>query len=182
MHRDIKPGNIMITANGQVKVMDFGIARAVAESSATITETSAIVGTAQYFSSPEQARGESVDARTDLYSTGVVLFEMLTGQAPFRGENPVAVAYQHVNQIPIPPSSLVPTVSPGIDAVVAKALAKDRFSRYQSAAEFREDVEAAALRCAARRAHRRARDRLQRDPLRRGSDADGRFGTPLSAS
>ncbi|MDQ1529196.1 MAG: eukaryotic-like serine/threonine-protein kinase, partial [Actinomycetota bacterium] len=90
IHRDIKPGNIMIANNGQVKVMDFGIARAISESSATIAETSAIVGTAQYFS-PEQARGESVDARTDLYSTGVVLFELLTGQAPFRGENPVAV-------------------------------------------------------------------------------------------
>jgi serine/threonine-protein kinase len=142
VHRDIKPGNIMIATNGQVKVMDFGIARAVAESSATITETSAIVGTAQYFS-PEQARGESVDARTDLYSTAVVLFEMLTGQPPFRGENPVAVAYQHVNQIPMPPSSLNPAVSPAVDAVVGHALSKDRFSRFQSATEFREQLEAA---------------------------------------
>ena len=142
VHRDIKPGNIMIAANGQVKVMDFGIARAVSESAATIAETSAIVGTAQYFS-PEQARGESVDARTDLYSTGVVLFEMLTGQAPFRGENPVAVAYQHVNQIPTPPSSLVRTVSPAVDAVVLHALSKDRFARFQSASEFREQLEGA---------------------------------------
>jgi beta-lactam-binding protein with PASTA domain len=142
VHRDIKPGNIMIANNGQVKVMDFGIARAVAESSATITETSAIVGTAQYFS-PEQARGESVDARTDLYSTAVVLFEMLTGQAPFRGENPVAVAYQHVNQIPAPPSSINRAVSPAVDAVVAHALSKDRFARFQSATEFREQLEAA---------------------------------------
>jgi beta-lactam-binding protein with PASTA domain len=123
-------------------VMDFGIARAVAESSATITETSAIVGTAQYFS-PEQARGESVDARTDLYSTGVVLFEMLTGQPPFRGENPVAVAYQHVNQIPVPPSTLARSVSPAIDAVVGRALSKDRTARFQTAAEFRESLEAA---------------------------------------
>jgi serine/threonine-protein kinase len=142
VHRDIKPGNIMIANNGQVKVMDFGIARAVAESSATITETSAIVGTAQYFS-PEQARGESVDARTDLYSTAVVLFEMLTGQPPFRGENPVAVAYQHVNQVPVPPSSLNPAVSPAVDAVVGHALSKDRFARFQSATEFREQLEAA---------------------------------------
>jgi eukaryotic-like serine/threonine-protein kinase len=142
VHRDIKPGNIMIASNGQVKVMDFGIARAVAESSATISETSAIVGTAQYFS-PEQARGESVDARTDLYSTAVVLFEMLTGHAPFRGENPVAVAYQHVNQIPVPPSSLNPAVSPAVDAVVAHALSKDRFARFQSATEFREQLDAA---------------------------------------
>jgi eukaryotic-like serine/threonine-protein kinase len=142
IHRDIKPGNIMIAANGQVKVMDFGIARAVAESSATISETSAIVGTAQYFS-PEQARGESVDARTDLYSAGVVLFEMLTGRAPFRGENPVAVAYQHVNQVPSPPSSINHAVSPAVDAVVERSLSKDRFARFQSAAEFRQELEAA---------------------------------------
>ena len=142
VHRDIKPGNIMIANNGQVKVMDFGIARAVSESSATIAETSAIVGTAQYFS-PEQARGEVVDARTDLYSTGVVLFEMLTGQAPFRGENPVAVAYQHVNQIPPAPSSLNRAVPAALDAVTMRALSKDRFARYQSAAEFRDEVEAA---------------------------------------
>jgi eukaryotic-like serine/threonine-protein kinase len=142
VHRDIKPGNIMIATNGQVKVMDFGIARAVAESSATISETSAIVGTAQYFS-PEQARGESVDARTDLYSTGVVLFEMLTGQPPFRGENPVAVAYQHVNQIPAPPSATNRAVSPAVDAVVERSLSKDRFARFQSAAEFRQELEGA---------------------------------------
>ena len=142
VHRDIKPGNIMIAQNGQVKVMDFGIARAISESSATIAETSSIVGTAQYFS-PEQARGESVDARTDLYSTGVVLFEMLTGKAPFHGENPVAVAYQHVNQIPVPPSSLNRAVSPAMDAVVGHALSKDRFSRFQTAAEFREQLEGA---------------------------------------
>lgn len=143
VHRDIKPGNIMIASNGQVKVMDFGIARAISDSSATIAETSAIVGTASYFS-PEQARGEVVDARTDLYSTGIVLFELLTGRAPFRGDNPVAVAYQHVNSEAVPPSSLNPRVSPALDAVVLRALAKDRFERYQSASEFRDDVEAAA--------------------------------------
>jgi serine/threonine protein kinase len=142
IHRDIKPGNIMIAKNGQVKVMDFGIARAISDSSATIAETSAIVGTAQYFS-PEQARGESVDARTDLYSTGIVLFELLTGSAPFQGENPVAVAYQHVNQNPVPPSTLNAKVSPVLDAVVLRALSKDRFARFQSATEFREEVEAA---------------------------------------
>ncbi|MCU1578828.1 MAG: pknB [Rhodoglobus sp.] len=143
VHRDIKPGNIMIASTGQVKVMDFGIARAISDSSATIAETSSILGTAQYFS-PEQARGETVDARTDLYSTGVVLFELLTGRAPFRGDNPVAVAYQHVNSDALAPSSLNPAVSPALDAVVLRSLAKDRFERYQSAAEFREDVEAAA--------------------------------------
>lgn len=143
VHRDIKPGNIMITTNGQVKVMDFGIARAISDSSATIAETSAIVGTASYFS-PEQARGETVDARTDLYSTGIVLFELLTGRAPFRGENPVAVAYQHVNSEAVPPSSINPKVSPALDAVVLRALTKDRFQRYQSASEFRDDVESAA--------------------------------------
>lgn len=143
VHRDIKPGNVMITSGGQVKVMDFGIARAVSESSSTIAETSAIVGTAQYFS-PEQARGEAVDARTDLYSTGVVLFELLAGRAPFTGANPVAVAYQHVNSEAVPPSSIRQKVSPAMDAVVLRSLAKDRFQRYQSASDFREDLEVAA--------------------------------------
>jgi eukaryotic-like serine/threonine-protein kinase len=143
VHRDIKPGNIMITNAGQVKVMDFGIARAVSESAATVAQTSMILGTAQYFS-PEQARGESVDARSDLYSAGVVLFEMLTGRAPFRGDSPVAVAYQHVSETPVAPSSLQPAVSPALDAVVLHALEKDRFERFQTAAEFRADLAAAA--------------------------------------
>ena len=143
VHRDVKPGNIMVTPTGQVKVMDFGIARAVSDSSASIAETSTIVGTAQYFS-PEQARGEAVDARTDLYSTGIVLFEMLTGRAPFIGDNPVAVAYQHVNQQALPPSALNPRVSPALDAVVLRAMAKDRFERFQTAGEFRIDAETAA--------------------------------------
>ncbi len=142
VHRDIKPGNIMITRTGQVKVMDFGIARAISDSSTTVAQTTAILGTASYFS-PEQAKGESVDARTDLYSTGVVLFEMLAGRPPFRGETPVAVAYQHVSEKPVKPSSINPKVSPALDAVVMRALAKDRFARYQSAGEFRADVETA---------------------------------------
>lgn len=143
VHRDIKPGNIMVTPAGQVKVMDFGIARAVSDSQATVTQTSAIIGTAQYFS-PEQARGETVDARSDLYSTGVVLFEMLAGRPPFMAATPVAVAYQHVSETPRPPSTYNPRVSPALDSVVLHALAKDRFERFQTAAEFRQDVEAAA--------------------------------------
>jgi len=142
VHRDIKPGNVMITRNGQVKVMDFGIARAISESSANVAQTSAVLGTASYFS-PEQARGESVDARTDLYSTGVVLYELLTGRTPFRGDSPVAVAYQHVSELPTPPNAVNPSVSPAMSAVVMHALAKDRFERFQSAAEFKADLEVA---------------------------------------
>ena len=142
VHRDIKPGNIMITKAGQVKVMDFGIARAISGSATTVAQTTAILGTAAYFS-PEQAKGESVDARTDLYSAGVVLFEMLTGRPPFRGDTPVAVAYQHVSETPVKPSTVNPKVSPALDSVVLHALAKDRFARYQSAVEFRNDVETA---------------------------------------
>lgn len=143
VHRDIKPGNVMITPNGQVKVMDFGIARAISESSANVAQTSAVLGTANYFS-PEQARGESVDARTDLYSTGVVLYEMLTGRVPFAGDSPVAVAYQHVSETPTPPAVVNPAVSPAMSAVVMHALAKDRFDRFQSATEFRADLDIAA--------------------------------------
>ena len=143
IHRDIKPGNIMVTRSGQVKVMDFGIARAVSESSSTLAETSTIVGTAQYFS-PEQARGDAVDARTDLYSTGIVLFELLTGRPPFEGENPVAVAYQHLNAEPPMPTRLNPGIAPAFDLVVGKALAKEPARRYQTAAEFRTDLETAA--------------------------------------
>lgn len=143
VHRDIKPGNIMITTSGQVKVMDFGIARAVSDSATTVAQTTAILGTAAYFS-PEQAKGETVDARTDLYSTGVVLFEILTGRPPFRGDTPVAVAYQHVSERPVKPSSINSRVSPALDTVVMRALEKDRTKRYQSAAEFREEVDLAA--------------------------------------
>ncbi len=143
VHRDIKPGNVMVTSSGQVKVMDFGIARAISDSAATVAQTSSILGTAQYFS-PEQARGETIDARTDLYASGVVLFEMLTGRPPFQGESAVAVAYQHVSEAPVAPSTLNPQVSAAMDAVVLHALAKDRFERFQTASEFRTDMTAAA--------------------------------------
>lgn len=144
VHRDIKPANVMITEAGTVKVMDFGIARALADSAATMTQTQAVVGTAQYLS-PEQARGESVDERSDLYSTGCLLFELLTGRPPFIGDSPVSVAYQHVGEIPQAASSINPTVTPQLDAVLEHALTKDRTQRYQTADEF-----AAALRAAQR--------------------------------
>ena len=141
VHRDIKPGNVMVTESGQVKVMDFGIARAVSDSSSTVADTTAILGTAAYFS-PEQAKGEPVDARADVYSTGVVLYELLTGRQPFRGESPVAVAYQHVSETPLAPSDVNPTVPRALDAVVLRALAKDPFQRFQDAAGFREALDA----------------------------------------
>lgn len=141
VHRDIKPGNVMVTDAGQVKVMDFGIARAVSDSSSTVAETTAIIGTAAYFS-PEQAKGEPVDARADLYSTGVVLYELLAGRPPFRGESPVAVAYQHVSEAPLPPSEVNETVPRALDAVALRAMAKDPFQRYQDAASFREALDA----------------------------------------
>lgn len=140
VHRDIKPGNVMITDGGRVKVMDFGIARAVSDSSSTVAETTAIVGTAAYFS-PEQAKGESVDARADLYSTGVVLYELLTGRTPFRGDTPVAVAYQHVSEAPVPPSEIDEKIPRALDAIVLRALAKDPFQRPQDAASFREALD-----------------------------------------
>ena len=142
IHRDIKSANIMITELGQVKVMDFGIARAITDSSATQAHTGGIVGTAQYFS-PEQAKGETVDSRTDLYSTGVLLYEMLTGRPPFRGETAVSVAYQHVSEPVIPPSKVNPYLSPTLDEVVLRALAKDRNDRFQTAEQFREPLLAA---------------------------------------
>jgi serine/threonine-protein kinase len=143
IHRDIKPGNVMLTQTGQIKVMDFGIARALANSGSTMTQTSAVIGTAQYLS-PEQARGETVDARSDVYATGCVLYELLCGQPPFVGDSPVSVAYQHVRENARPPSLINRDVSPALDAVVLKALAKNPLNRYQSAAEMRADVLRAA--------------------------------------
>lgn len=145
VHRDIKPGNVMISRTGQVKVMDFGIARAVADAEATRTQTQAVMGTAQYLS-PEQALGQPVDARTDLYSTGCLLFELLTGRPPFVADTAVALAYQHVGQTPTPPSAVVPSIPPAYDAIVLHALVKERDTRYQSAEEFRADLAAARSR------------------------------------
>lgn len=142
VHRDIKPANVMLTRTGQVKVMDFGIARAMGDSGMTMTQTAAVIGTAQYLS-PEQAKGEQVDARSDLYSTGCLLYELLTVRPPFVGDSPVAVAYQHVREDPQPPSVFDPEVTPAMDAIVLKALTKDPDYRYQSADEMRADIEAA---------------------------------------
>ncbi|WP_329400481.1 Stk1 family PASTA domain-containing Ser/Thr kinase [Streptomyces melanogenes] len=141
VHRDIKPANVMLTRTGQVKVMDFGIARAMGDSGMTMTQTAAVIGTAQYLS-PEQAKGEQVDARSDLYSTGCLLYELLTVRPPFVGDSPVAVAYQHVREEPQPPSNFDPEITPEMDAIVLKALVKDPDYRYQSADEMRADIEA----------------------------------------
>lgn len=143
IHRDIKPGNVMLTMSGEVKVMDFGIARAMEDSGATMTQTDAVVGTAQYLS-PEQARGEQVDTRSDLYSAGCMLFELLTGRPPFRGDSAVAVAYQHVSEEPPLPSSITPDISSELDRVLMKALAKRPVDRYQDAASMCRDLEAAS--------------------------------------
>jgi serine/threonine-protein kinase len=143
IHRDVKPGNVMLTRTGQVKVMDFGIARALASGASTMTQTSAVIGTAQYLS-PEQARGEAVDARSDVYATGCVVYELLTGRPPFVGDNPVSVAYQHVREDAKPPSMINRNLSPDVDAIVLKALAKNPANRYQSAAEMRADLLRAA--------------------------------------
>ncbi|WP_432587455.1 Stk1 family PASTA domain-containing Ser/Thr kinase [Streptomyces sp. HD1123-B1] len=142
VHRDIKPANVMLTRTGQVKVMDFGIARAMGDAGMTMTQTAAVIGTAQYLS-PEQAKGETVDARSDLYSTGCLLYELLTVRPPFVGDSPVAVAYQHVREEPQPPSAYDPEITPEMDAIVLRALVKDPDYRYQSADEMRADIEAA---------------------------------------
>ncbi|MBV9488034.1 MAG: Stk1 family PASTA domain-containing Ser/Thr kinase, partial [Frankiaceae bacterium] len=142
VHRDIKPGNVMVTPAGEIKVMDFGIARALTASGATMTQTAAVVGTAHYLS-PEQARGEHVDARSDVYSTGCLLYELLTGAPPFTGDTAVAVAYQHVREDPTPPSVVEPDVPTALDAIVLVAMAKNPANRYASAAEMRADLERA---------------------------------------
>lgn len=143
VHRDIKPGNIMLTNTGKVKVMDFGIARALTDSQATMTSANAVVGTALYLS-PEQARGERIDERSDVYSAGCVLFELLTGRAPFAGDSAVSLAYQHVSELPPVPSSIATDVPASLDRVVMKALAKDPEQRYASAADMAADLSRAA--------------------------------------
>ncbi|MHA7270983.1 Stk1 family PASTA domain-containing Ser/Thr kinase [Arthrobacter sp. HLT1-20] len=147
VHRDIKPANVMVTQDehgllGQVKVMDFGIARTLSDSAATMTQTQTVMGTAQYLS-PEQARGESVDARSDLYSAACLLYEMLAGRPPFTGDSPVSVAYQHVREQPPVPSSFNPELTAALDAVLMRALQKDRNHRFQDAASFRRALRAA---------------------------------------
>ncbi len=142
VHRDIKPGNVMLTRSGHVKVMDFGIARAVADVGVTMTATAAVIGTAQYLS-PEQAKGEPVDARSDIYSTGCLLYELLTGRPPFIGDSAVSVAYQHVREEPPLASNIDPEVPPDLDAIALKALAKNPDNRYQTADEMRADIDRA---------------------------------------
>jgi serine/threonine protein kinase len=138
IHRDIKPGNVMLTPEGKVKVMDFGIARAT--TSETITQTAAVIGTAQYIS-PEQAQGQTVDYRSDLYSLGCCLYEMLTGNVPYTGATPVAIAYRHVREDPTPPRQLNPDIPAPLEAICLKAMAKLPDNRYQTAAEFQDDLE-----------------------------------------
>ncbi|HEX6009936.1 MAG TPA: Stk1 family PASTA domain-containing Ser/Thr kinase [Actinomycetota bacterium] len=139
IHRDIKPGNIMLDGQGDVKVTDFGIARVTATAE-TVAQTAAVLGTASYLS-PEQAQGQPVDVRSDIYSLGCVLFEMVTGRPPFPGDSPVTVASKHVLEQPTPPSQINHDVSPDLDAVILRALAKNPANRYQSATEMREDLE-----------------------------------------
>ncbi len=142
VHRDIKPGNVMLSRSGEIKVMDFGIARAVADTQATMTQTAQVIGTAQYLS-PEQARGERVDFRSDLYSVGCLLYELLTGRPPFTGDSPVAIAYQHVRENPVPPTRVDPELPAWADAIVLRAMAKSPADRYQAAADMRADIQRA---------------------------------------
>lgn len=139
IHRDIKPANVMFTPPGTVKVMDFGIARAVADTSATMTQTASVIGTAQYLS-PEQARGQKVDNRSDIYAVGVLLYELFTSEPPFKGDSPVSVVFQHVRETPVPPSQRDPEITPAMDQIVMRALEKDPRDRYQDASEMREDI------------------------------------------
>jgi serine/threonine protein kinase len=139
VHRDIKPANVMLSHEGIVKVTDFGIARSVDRTGTTLTRTSVVVGTAEYLS-PEQARGEQVDVRTDLYSTGCLLYELLTRRPPFTGDTPLAVAMKHLSELPVPPSAHAPQLPAAYDTLVLRALAKDRADRYQTAEEMRDAI------------------------------------------
>jgi serine/threonine-protein kinase len=139
IHRDIKPANVMLTRNGEVKVMDFGIARAIDDAQATMTQASTVMGTAQYLS-PEQGRGETADGRSDIYGAGCLLYELLTGRPPFRGDTTESVIYQHVRENPVPPSQVDPEVPSGVDAIVLKAMSKNPDNRYATAADMRADI------------------------------------------
>jgi serine/threonine-protein kinase len=140
IHRDIKPANVMLTSTGAVKVADFGIARPVSDTTGTVTLAGTVVGTPQYLS-PEQARGEAVDARSDIYSVGCMLYELLVGEPPFTGDSPVSIVVQHVSDAPAPPSAANGDVSTDTDSIVLRALAKDPADRYQSASEMKADIE-----------------------------------------
>jgi serine/threonine-protein kinase len=183
IHRDIKPGNVMITRQGDIKVMDFGIARALADTSATMTSSQTIMGTAQYIS-PEQAKGGLVDARSDLYSTGVLLYELLTARPPFTGDSPVSIAYQHVSEPPTPPSQIESQVPPAMDLVVMKSLNKDATLRYQTAEDFMRDVRTAARNASNLRPHPRlqvdtARIQMVNNSRNVGGGGGSRLGRPL---
>ncbi|MFF8831970.1 protein kinase [Streptomyces sp. NPDC015131] len=138
VHRDIKPGNVMMTKRGVVKVMDFGIARAMQSGVTSMTQTGMVVGTPQYLS-PEQALGRGVDARSDLYSVGIMLFQLLTGRIPFDADSPLAIAYAHVQEEPVAPSSINRSITPAMDALVARALKKNPNERFPSAAAMRDE-------------------------------------------
>jgi serine/threonine protein kinase len=140
IHRDIKPANVMLTSTGGVKVADFGIARPVSDTSGTFTLAGTVVGTPQYLS-PEQGRGEAVDARSDIYSVGCMLYELLVGEPPFTGDSPLSIVVQHVSDAPLRPSAANTDISTDIDSIVLKALAKDPAGRYQTASDMKADVE-----------------------------------------
>src|SRR5919205_2775870 len=159
----------LFPTQGTVKVMDFGIARAVSDSAATMTSTAAVIGTAQYLS-PEQARGEGVDARSDVYSAGCLLYELVTGTPPFTGDSPVAVAYQHVREDPKTPSSINPEIPPSLDAILLKAMSKNPANRYQSAADMRSDLLRAI-----------AGQRVEATPVMSDNERTALIGAPIPA-